>query len=292
MYESIPTAIEKDRVQTALNNQREFFKDYTLKMLEIEDKALSDTSTYKLLDKTLKSVDGYKGNPVDYFRKITEKRIKDNDKLLSVAEDIFSSKVYKEALSYDRVNIIAYISMCDWFADYAAGAMATMVSEVAYPDNSNPYVEPVDKEVAEFTTNRSNLMAISRISKAMFTDLKETMTKIKKLEGIEFVSDDMGKVEKQYGISAVDPMSMNLIPVSINPVYWLGQVWNSWVKTKQTWNKEDIAMLQMKIYRLEKLKAGGSSSDDDIVMIDKQISYHASRMAVLKEELEEMENDS
>lgn len=289
LYNSIPSTIEKDRIQNAVNTQRKFFNDYVLKMLDVEDSLLRDTPTYKEVDGFLKGTGDYKGNPIDYFRALAKKRIKDNDRLLGVAEEIFSSKVLKEALSYDRMNVISYISLCDFFTDYVTGAVSTMVSEAAYSDKDNPYEEAIDKEISDFVKNRNNQVTFSKISAALGNDLKKTIADIKKLDGIEFNPKDENVVQKQYGLSTVDPMTVNFIPVSINPGYWLGQIWNTWVKTKQEWAKEDIKMLQMKIYRLEKLK---SSGDADVSRIDKEIQYHSGRLAVLKEELEEIENDS
>lgn len=292
IYDGIPSKVESMSVKTAVNNQRDSYKKSIIDGFEIEDRVLSGTDTYKKLERALRGKEGYRGKPYDYLVSVAEKRVKNQDGLIEAIETVFENKVFKDAITFERINIITYISCADWFLDFAMQAINLMVSEVAYKNHDNPYKNPVDKMAQQLVHNEGNLKTLASIANLLNSDIVDAMEKAKKLEGVTFDPDDMKKQIDQFGASAVDAMKVGFIPLAINPGYWLGQLYNQWYDYRHKEIKEDIAMLKMKIYRLERLKSGVPEDSDEIRQIDDQIEYNASRLAVLKEKLEDIENDA
>lgn len=292
VYDGIPAKVEGLAVETSVNNQKSSYLKGIVEGPQIEDKDLRDSDTYKILDREFKKVQGYRGKPYDFLVSVAQKRVKANDALLQVVETTFGKKVLKDAITYERINVITYVSCCDWFYDFATAAIATMVSDIAYKNHDNPYKNPVDRLHKEFLNNRGNIATAVKILSLLNQDFNEAMKKASKLEGITFDPDDLQKQIDQFGASAVDPMGVGILPVSLNPFYWLGQVYNVWYGYRHEQIKEDISMLKMKLLRLERVKAGVPEDSDEIRDIDSQIEYHASRLAVLQEKLEDIENDA
>lgn len=292
IFDGIPSTIENDRIQTSINDQKDRLNKGLVKGIQIEDSALRSAEFYKRLDSKLKrEVKSYRGNPIDYMFMVAEKRIKNNDRLLAVAERIFSGKTPKRAMDYERVNVITYISLGDWFFDYAVAALSVMTCEITYADHSNPYKEGIDKEYQSFVYNDGNMKTFAVICEALAGDFDAIMENAAKLEGITFDPESIERIRSQYSSNTVDPMRVGFLPVIINPFYWLGQAYNNWTKYRHEQAKADINALKVKLLRLEAMRRGAAEDSDEIRDIDKQIEYYNDHLAKLKEIVEDIEND-
>lgn len=291
IYEGIPARLERLNIETAVNNQKDSFSKLLVKGFEIDDRVLANTQMYKALDRVLKKVKSYRGKPVDFIVSIAERRVKDHDQILKAVERSFKETTLKDVITYDRVNVITYVTCADWFLDFAFAAISTMVSEAAYEHHENPYKSSVDKLNNDYVKNSGNQSTFAAIANLLDMEISEAMKKAAELEGITFNPDNIDRHVDQFGQSSVDGMKIGFMPVSINPFYWLGQIYNAWYDYRHKEIKEDIAMLKMKLYRLERLREGVPEDSDEIRQIDKQIEYNASRLAVLKEKLEDIRED-
>lgn len=291
IFDGIPSKIEKNRVQNSINEQKKRFDKGLVSEFENHDEYLRGTPHYKQLDKVLKGIKGYRGQPFNFIISIAKERIKNNDKLLKLADDVFTGKIDKQLITYDKMHIITYVSICDWFLDYAVSWLHVTTNELAGEAEANPYNDPMNKERLALLDSQGNAKTFRVICETLSKDFGDILEVIEAMEGITFDPDNVAVTAKQFKPEMTNIASSGFISTHINPFYWLGQLENLWVKYRYDQLKEDNAALQMKVYRLERLKAGIPEDSDEIKEINEQIEYHLNRIAKIKTKLEEYEND-
>lgn len=224
-------------------------------------------------------------NFIGFFLEIC-KRIRDQFPVMQrMIDEYFETDITVHAMNLQRINLLQYIPILTFvaryirtFTNYAVGLEINLAS-----DSSEATYDLIPAERDWMDAHRQAFLdsvdlVIHRGSKMekIFEQLPEVM-----------VDPSNSKlVEQSQGIKA-DPMGFGVIPLAINPFFWVGK----WVVNYQTERyhlaKEEYAMLERKLYNLKMINEGRNDAK-----MQRDIKYlEERRINPLKEKIADWEQE-
>ena len=99
--------------------------------------------------------------------------------------------------------------------------------------------------------------------------------------------DNVDTLAATIGSIKIDPLEMNLIPISLNPIYRIGMIVAEWQASRYKASKEEMKLLELRKLNLEKLSAGKPDAH-----LQKEIEYMETRIQSLNFKIAKMEKDA
>lgn len=261
-------------------------KEVVLPGLDINDETIRSSATHNMVFNALNRSGGklFKGNVVNYIKKVTELTIDGKDDLIKLVEKTFNRKISKEGLDYKRGHLLHLVSLLEFYNRYAIQFLLVTTKEVL----DDKYY-PVDKVESMFVKDSDNINKFVAVCHALEHEFKNYTKLMVKVDGITMDEDTREVTETTLGEDA-DPLSVGFYTVDFNPFYLIGKVANQIYVFFFDIKREQARKLALHVTKLKQQREG--ASEEEIAAIDKAIGYHSDRLNKMNGEIEEVLADA
>lgn len=195
----------------------------------------------------------------------------------------FNTDISAGGLSFTRVNLIRFVEVCHFFNKYARKLLLWTYAE----ENTGMGIRlsgPFSKgEISWLVDNRNHFLYIASV----LANKPEVLFKnLVNIPEIIVVPEEVDMVEKTVGLSKLDPLSMNLIPVKLNPIYHIGLTIAEWQAARYHAGIEEKRALEFRLLSLKDFKEGKEDAK-----LQQEIEYTENRLRKLNFKLAKMEEE-
>ena len=281
-FRSLTPSFERKKVVDEARGTLKEIRDATIKTVSLlTDDIAAESKLWSVVYKTLTNA-GFGGkSPNEGILEVLSKLIKNEDKIITMIENTFNTYALKEALDYEKLNILQYTNAISFFNKYTRKYTIALIAEEKRISGSKLSV--IERNAISFCLDNDNIKAYGICAKALITDVSHIVKILKELRGIQVTE---GLNEKSVGlrVGAIDPFKMGFLPVQLNPAYYMGLAYNEWKAYEY-----ESATLGLEKTKLELIAL--SEGDETDPVIAKQIKYYNGRLAKLQSKIEEIEED-
>lgn len=220
---------------------------------------------------------------VPVILKATDKIIERLDTLEKLVEDNFNDDVSVHAMSVKRVNILAYLEACTFFAVYAR-RLITMIMQIEINTCSEDIPNELD-DILPFNlewlrTRRDSFFMVLDIFYSGKGDLEKV---VENLPDINVNTTNVKAVESSN--RNLDPNNLGFIPVVLNPIYHIGMVVAEWQHARLRSAEAERDILEVQVMNLKLLQDKKNDAK-----LQRKIKYiEESRLKPLYQSIDQME---
>lgn len=286
---SLLPVTESNRINKELETILTDLVENVLPMLAIEGEPGKNTKLYKEIDGIFRQgsfkVEGYRGNLIRFLHDTVKDRVAEADKLRRIFEGRFKNDVLKEALDYESANLLHYLEGINYFSKYAR----RLVLVLTQMEIGDAY-KPIDKDYMDFVKYRPNIQGFAIMSGVLTKKFETIAGSLIKLRDISFDVHEVEAMQQVNGIAKMDPLKMGFLPPQLNPGYWIGTAYNTYVAWRYDIAKEQRTKLELHLIYLKRQAEG--ATEEDLADLQKQIDYYSNHLNKLTAKIEEIEEDA
>lgn len=202
------------------------------------------------------------------------------DVLGKLIDRAFAKDVGSQSISFLRANILQYLEVASFASRYARRLLLWTLSEEQSEDG--PFRVPKAMSRAEerwIWDNRDNFAYCLSI---LSIETRRMESSFQAIPDMVVAPDDVGTVEATVGATKTDPFHFGIIPVRLNPIYYIRMSIAEWQVNRYKAAVEEKRALE---YRLLALKDGGTKD----AKLEQEITYTEGRLQKLNKKIAEME---
>ena len=223
---------------------------------------------------------GYVNGMIAFFTAMTDKL----DLILRLIPEEFAKDITRESLTYRKTALLQYVSVARFVNEYSSRAMLRLVAaeqqaQLGRVGDIDTQLSPGEKSwLAE--NQSSYFQAIQFLS----IPLKDLSSAFERIPAVTVVPERVKEVAQMVGASNLDPLKLDLISGSWNPIYHL----RSFLVERQVeayqCDKETKRALELRLMALRKSYEGEQDA-----RVEQQIEYTEARIKRINHSIQEME---
>jgi hypothetical protein len=284
-------SFDSARINEDIEGLREEIKDivlpmYTLASNVTKGKTLRAQDTDELKTLFMKTFPEYRDkNYFDGIRRIFTNVQKNLDTIEDKLPDLFAKDVTKETITYQKANILQYLTTVRFTIKYAIRSLNRLTAnEAALLFDRR---EQVDSFLApgELKWLMANRAGYFEALFALDVSPAEFGRTIDSIPQVIVTEKHAGIVNQSIGSKVLDPMRLGFMAPRFNPIYHIRMAIAEWQIRRLKSKQEEKIMLELRLLRLKEAFTG----KDDPKLAD-QISYNEGRLQKLTADIEEFEN--
>lgn len=206
------------------------------------------------------------------------------DETKRLVEATYGEDVAGAGITYLKANLLQFVELVGFVSKYSRKLLLYTYSAETevYPDSGTVFTDSVTP--AEIDWLKGNLQAFCIAFKIVTTPTAEFRTKIGSIPDVVVKQESANALSSTIGDAKLDPLSMKLIPVWLNPIYHVKMFVAEWQTNRYHEAKAELQVLQLHKLHLEKLREGKPDA-----ALKKQIDYAENRISKISYKLAEME---
>jgi hypothetical protein len=193
----------------------------------------------------------------------------------------FAKDVGSSSISFLRANILQYLEVASFSSRYARRLLLWSLSEEQDSDNS-PFRLPKAMSKAEERWIWDNRENYAKCLAILAINTSKMQSSFGAVPDMVVAPDDIPAVEATVGTTKTDPFHFGIIPVRLNPIYYIRMSIAEWQVSRYKAAVEEKRALE---YRLLALKDGGKGD----AKLEQEIAYTEGRVQKLNKKIAEME---
>jgi len=206
------------------------------------------------------------------------------DTLENLVEKNFARDVVISGMTYQKAQILQYISYAEFFSQYArqvllyiTAAEANVVAKTLQPGKERPA-----PEIQWLESNQDSFFKIFRIVVIKSTDLTKLLESIPE---ITITEDNTGTLAQVQGVAKLDPLQFGLISLNWNPFYKIGVKWANYRIDKNNRAKAEKRAIEFRLEQLRKQASGQNDPQLELVITnyEDQVNKLAAKIAKFEE---------
>lgn len=262
--------------------------------LPLFEKALKDLSRYKFrsdlaerMDESLYDNVKVKRFPnfIGAFNDIV-KRMRDQLPILEkLIDDHFELDISSSAMTLHRINILQYIPVMSFVLRYQRAFLNYAVSmEVnAESESAEPIFDLIPADREWLARHRNAFVDSVAVVYNRGANLEKTFEALPDMS----IDPQNAKTVEQTKASVIDPLGMNFIPLTINPIFHFRKMVVNYQVERYQLAKAEYDMLQRKIYNLRIISEGRNDAK-----LQREIKYtEEQRVRPLAQKIQKWEQD-
>lgn len=224
-------------------------------------------------------------NFLGYFLEITKEQRDQLPMIQKLMDEHFEDVDFSSHnLTLQKVNTLQYIPIMMFvsrfirtFSNYALGLEINAKSE------GEPVYELIPAERDWLDSNRTAFLDSVRVIMRRSTNIEKTFEGLPDLA----VSPSNAKVIEHTQAGKADPLALGIIPLAINPFFWIGKKVVDYQTTRYHLAVDEYKMLERKAYNLKLI-----ARDRNDAGLQKQIKYlEENRINPLKQKIAQWEEE-
>lgn len=224
---------------------------------------------------------GANGNYVVVSNQILSNLDEKLDVLGKLIDKAFAKDVGSSSISFLRANILQYLEVVSFSSRYVRRLLLWTLSEEQDETNS-PYRLPKAMSRAEERWVWDNRENFANCLSILSIDTRRMESSFQAIPDMVVAPDDIPSVEATIGQTKTDPFHFGIIPVRLNPIYYIRMSIAEWQVNRYKAAVEEKRALE---YRLLALKDGGSQD----AKLEQEIVYTEGRLQKLNKKIADME---
>lgn len=205
------------------------------------------------------------------------------DLIEKMVHKAFAQDVGSSAISFTRVNLVQYLEVVSFVSRYSRRLLLWALSE-EQSDGKTGYRLPKAMSKGEerwIWDNREHFAQACRILAIPGRALEASFASI---PDMTVTADEVPMVEQTLGVTKTDPLGFGLIPVRLNPIYYVRMAVAEWQVNRYKAAVEEKRALE---YRLLVLKEDTAPD----ARMQQEIAYTEGRLQKLNKKVVDMESD-
>jgi len=287
-FRKLTPSFEKKRIVDEYKGTIKEMRDGTIRALShLLPETGGANPAFKELSKRLISK-GFKGiSANEAMLELAKKMINDEDRIVEAIDKTFNNYVLKEALDYQKLNILHYTNAVAFVNRYMRSYVQAIVGGERLLAGKE--IKGPQKMANAFVMDSRNLETFLTCYSALQTPAKDIVKTLEKLRGITVNAD---VPEKSMGLrqGATDPLKLGFLPVSLNPAYYVGLAWNDWKAACYESAKIEAERTQLELMSLQDEIDGAPA--DKIAKVEKQIKYLTKHHTKLQAKIQDYEEEA
>lgn len=280
-------SFERSRLTEELDVVRNEIKEITLPPYEVAADFYKRSS---LISKAAQNYDKNFANGVGskargnyvfighFVLKGMEERLVVIDRLVNKA---FAKDVASSSISFLRANLIQYLEVASFASRYARRLLLWTLSE-EQSDSNSPYNIPKAMSKAEerwIWENRDNYIRCLTI---LMIETRQLESMFQAIPDMVVAPTDVTMVEQTLGVTKTDPFAFGLIPVRLNPIYYVRMSIAEWQVGRYKAALEEKRALEYRMLAMKESHAPDAK-------LEQEITYTEGRLQKLNKKISEME---
>lgn len=279
---------KKDDLIKSLEKVFDLIEQSILPGLELSDRVYDNSPTYQSVERRLKNAPetkaDFKGEVLRYTRMNLENLIDQREKIVRFFSESFREDIQREGLDYRRAHLLKLVDGYTFYADFCGKMMFAVTAELASDAYSN---KRLLKEFSDYCTDPENSKAFAAMSKIAGMKAKEIGSALNSVKDISFSVETADIMEKTHS-KKINPLSSGYLPVISDIWMFGGDLWNEWIQLRHQRATAQAEAARLNVLYLTRKKA--TASPEELEEIEKQISYYQSRINVLEQKIQDMED--
>jgi len=205
------------------------------------------------------------------------------DTIEKMVNKAFAQDVGSSAISFTRANLIQYLEVASFASRYARRLLLWTLSE-EQAEGKTGFTLPKAMSKAEerwVWDNRDNFAQACRI---LYIPSRQLESSFAAIPDMTVTADEVPMVEQTLGATKTDPLGFGLIPVRLNPIYYVRMAVAEWQVNRYKAALEEKRALE---YRLLALK----EEREPDARLQQEIAYTEGRLQKLNKKVMDMESD-
>lgn len=204
-----------------------------------------------------------------------------------LVEATYNEDVGGAGITYLKANLLQFVELVAFTSKYARKLLIFVYAAETekYPDSGTVFTDSI--KPAEIEWLQSNMQNFGLAWNIVTTDPAEFKKKIKEIPDIVVKQEAADAVSAAIGDRKLDPFSMRLIPVWMNPIYHVRMFVAQWQTERYHEAKAELQLLQLHKLHLQKLKEGKPDA-----ALKQQIEYTENRISKISAKIADMEAEA
>lgn len=282
--------VEKNRVLDSVDTTMRLLRDETLPVYDatLRNNLFTLRHSFKnpWVQKRAKAYDTVmgrliKGNLIEGTRQLLSTSLKRLEWIRGQFE--LGSDVLKDNLTYKKVMLIQLYDAHSFFIDYARRLLL-----VIYSFESPTYLSGED---VDFPYSKAELLEIEegfdtflKVSVIFARGGDNTLRLMEQIPEVKFIPQELSVAKSTLGLNNIDPLQLGFSPTTMNPIWYLGTMWEEYQHSKYESAKEERKALELRLIqmRLEQQSKRDATND-------RAIEYSESRLRNLNLKIAKLE---
>jgi hypothetical protein len=221
-------------------------------------------------------------NMVVAIQKSFKTIIENLDNIEGRIQATYNEEVAGSGLTYLKANLLQFVEAAAFFSKFARKWLVYFyqLETAAVGETADVSVTPV--EAAWINDNFLSFCAAINTVRRQTNEVDKLLADIPDIP----VTQD-GAAAGIHGDTKIDPFSMRLIPIVLNPVYHVGMFVAEWQANRYKAAQEELKLVQLRKLNLERVSQGRPDAH-----VQKEIEYMESRCQALNYRLDKMEREN
>lgn len=205
--------------------------------------------------------------------------------LENLAREHFSEDITKKGMTYLRVNILQTIQTVAFVCRYSRTLLNWLLVNEAFASKA-PGSQPVGRilKQPELQYLGDNMTSFYQALKILLQPTKDLEKKIKSVPDMIIEETGFDVARRTVGMTVLDPLEYNLLPMRINPIYAIGKMVAEWQANRFKAAKEECKLLELRLLQLR-----DEYREKPNAKLQENIEYNQERLDKVKYRMAKME---
>lgn len=264
-------------------------KNETLPMYSTAQKAFKG---HKFQDEELvnwnnsftRMVKTHKGGLLEGVEGALEQVLRNLEEVEKLVDKVYNDEIASAGLTYLKANLLQFTEWASFASKYSRRLLVyILIKETAQYENSGPTLSE-SMEPAEIEWVQTHFVHFCTALQAVAQPTDKLKTAIANIPDVTITTDNLATLRASQGASKVDPFSVGLIPIAVNPIYHIRMAWAEYKADRYRATKEEKKLVELRILNLKRAQDGKSDAG-----IQKEIDYSQRRLSRLNASMSEEE---
>lgn len=226
-------------------------------------------------------------NIITHIQKCLKASLENLDEVEGLVEKTYNEEVAGAGLTYLKANLLQFTECLNFVARYARRYLLWVyIAETAeIPDSETALVDAMAP--AEIEWIKINFVPFCTALNVVGIPTSKVKKALADVPDIVVTEENVKSLTSTLGAQKLDPLSVGLIPVWLNPIYHIGMFVAEWQASRYKAAKEEKKLVELRYLNLKKRQEGKPDA-----RLQKEIDYTAGRLRELNYKLAKMEKDN
>lgn len=231
-----------------------------------------------------RTVKGHKGSLLEGVESALEQTYKNLLEVEKLIDKVYNDEVASIGLSYLKANLLQFTEWASFASKYSRRLLIyILIQETAqYPDSGPTLSQSL--EPAEIEWIKIHFIHFCTALTAVAQPTEKLKSAIAGIPDISITTDNLETLKASQGSAKVDPFSVGLIPVWVNPIYHIRMTIAEWRADRYRATKEEKKLVELRILNLKRAQDGKADTG-----VQKEIDYSQRRLSNINSTLDEYE---
>lgn len=286
---SLLPAFTKERVLEDCRMTSAELKETAIPLYETANKAFKghkfkNASVLDMQTVFGRMVKGHSGGLLEGTKSALEQTLKNLDEVESMVDRVYNDEVAGVGMTYLKANLLQFTEWASFVSKYSRRLLIyVLILETGEYAESGPTLSE-SLEEAEIEWLKSHFVHFCTAINAVAQPTDKIKSAIANIPDINITKDNYDSLKSTLGESKIDPFSVGLIPIWLNPIYHVRMSVAEWRADRYRAQKEEKKVVELRVLNLKRMQDNKPDA-----RVQTEIDYSQRRLSKINHALEMME---